>query len=222
MKALWAALAVATASFVTPSHAGMITLTEGDFAIAPLSSEATGTGSSTVTTESPGGNPGAFRQIALRVGVFQSEAYFETVAGVTFNPSIQGAVLSAILSYDVWRVATSNAGATLIARGVAAKQGGVLYKTFRGTTTSTSPAAFTAPDLVTLFPAINWASGGLIEFGFGDGVSSGRTPFTLTGGYDNLQVEIEFDETTVPVPASAWLIAGGLGLLVARRKAIWR
>jgi len=54
-------------------------------------------------------------------------------------------------------------------------------------------------------------SGNEILFGFGASVGTSGTGFTIDGGYDNFEVTVNFDESTISEPGT--LVVFGLGLI---------
>lgn len=173
------------------ASADTVTFSDGDFAPADYETSETGTGSSTATTEATGGNPDAYRRISLTVAPFQNVTNAQLLTRASWTPGSQGAIRSARVAYDVRRVFTSVPGATQIRRGLAVKQGGVVHTVQQGVTTSTAWAHFEVADIVPLFPGVDWTDGSAITFGFMDDVATSATGFTLDGGYDNFEVEID-------------------------------
>ncbi len=190
----------------TPSVAGTITLTESSFLTPPADTIVLGTGSSTATTVS------GYRNISLAVDPGEGRNHYELIDGFSYDPSAQGAVTSASFSIDFRRTFSSTPLATQTALWMVVQQGGTTYDEFATVTTSTSFVNFTNTDITALFPLVDWVSGGEILFGFGNSAfAGGGIGFTIDGGYDNFEVTVNFDESTISEPGT--LVVFGLGLI---------
>lgn len=193
----------------------VLQFTTGDFTDSEWTTDITldSSGTGTASTIASGGNPGAYRQIALTVAANQFVQVNQLWENTVFTPSTQGAINAVSLSYDVTRVSTTHQFATQVAKGISVRQDGVVYSVSGGVTVTALPAwdSVATPDLVALFPQINWANGNEIAFGFYDSVGTGATPFTLTGGYDNFSVTI--DHQAIPEPATGILMLSSLSAL---------
>lgn len=176
-------------------------------------------GSATATTVPTGGNPGAYRQVNLTVAPNQSVLAAQFYSAARFSPSRQGAVTSAALSYDATRISSSSPAAVQVVEGLAVLQDGQMFIALAGVTTNTPPAwdDVDIANLLPLFPGVNWVDGSDITFGFYDSVSATQTGFSISGGYDNFAVTVNFTPAPVPLPAAAWLLAAGAGGLGAWR-----
>lgn len=154
------------------ARAETLTYSTGDFVSTQWSAVITGTGTSVASTEPLGGNPDAYRGVSLTVEPFQNVVNRQFWSVAVYTPARQGPVTSVSLSYDLSRVFTSNPGATQITKGIAVQQGGVVYSLIQGVSAVAPPnwESFTVAGLVPLFPAVNWANGTEITFGFLDSV----------------------------------------------------
>ena len=170
-------------------------------------------GTSVASTESSGGNPGAYRKVSLTVDPFQNVANRQLWSVAKYTPARQGPVTSVSLSYDLTRVLTSTPGATQIVKGIAVQQGGVVYTLIQGVSTVAPPNwdSFSVADLVPLFPAVNWKDGTEITFGIFTSVSTSETGFTIAGGYDNFTVTVHY---APPVPLLQFRFEEGTGTTV--------
>jgi hypothetical protein len=182
----------------------------------------TGTGAADATVPMTGGNLGAYTNLSLILDVGEGVQIARVWNFASFDPSVSGAVNSAIVTYDVRRTFTSDPGATQVAKYVVLLQDGILHFVFYGVTTSADWEPFTSGNLVADAPAVNWTSGSEILFGFADSAFAGLgVPFTIDGGYDNLSVAIDFTSPNpVPEPAAiTFLIPALAGLARMARKA---
>lgn len=172
------------------------------------------------TTEASGGNPGAYRRIALTVDPLESAFQASLWTNSAFTPAVTGEITAAVMSFDFTRVATSLASASQVVGGIALRQGGVLQVASAGVTSQGAPAwTSTGPlDLVQLFPTIDWQTGGEIVFGVYNIVTALSESFTIAGGYDNFRLTIEYAPRAVPLPGSLPLLLGALGAAGLRRR----
>lgn len=203
------ALAAFATLFAGEGNAALATFQTGDFS-SGWSSHITGSGAAAGTTETSGGNPDAYRRASLTVNPFTSVVDAELWSGAQFTPSIQGAVSSVSIGYDIARMFSSNPGASQVTKGIAVRQDGTIYYHFLGVSTTTPPSwdSVSIADIVPIFSSVNWTSGNTITFGFYDSVSAGSDGFTIDGGYDNFRVDLSYAPAVVPEPST--YIAGAL------------
>lgn len=177
-----------------------------------------GQGSS--STETSGGNHGAYRRIELTVDPLESAFQASLWANTAFTPAVSGAITSAVMSFDFTRVASSLASANQVVGGIALRQAGNLQVAAAGVTAAGAPAwTSTGPvDLVRLFPTIDWHAGGEIVFGIYNIVTALSESFTIAGGYDNFSLTIEYAPRAVPLPGSLSLLLGAFGAAALRRR----
>ena len=128
--------------FAAFAWADTISFSDGDFNDADYTSVARPIGSNiadwTASTESSGGNPGAYRRLSLILEAGEGIVLGQLYEVATFDPSSQGAVNSVAVSYDIRRVFTSDIEANQVARGLVARQDGVVHEAFLGVSTSTT------------------------------------------------------------------------------------
>jgi hypothetical protein len=220
--------AVALGNLVTQS----VEFYDGDFAPGDYLTLPSGTGTSAVTTDQPGGNPGSFRRISITLDPFDGARNVQLYKPAEFTPADQGPITAVSLSYDIRRVFTSHPWATWVLKGLAVQQltdgapnsdNGdgdgytvpVLHTYRVGVTQSTEWEHMEVLDILPLFPGVNWVDGGPITFGFYALNATSETPFTLDTGYDNFRVGISY----VPEPGALSLLAvGAVTLVLVRRR----
>lgn len=211
------AACAALAVLAGPVQASVVQFATGDFLADEWSSNvlASSTGTSTSSTESSGGNPGAYRRVNLTVGVDQAVVNAQLWNLAQFTPASTGEVTSVALGYDISRVFTSVPGATQVTAGLAVEQGGEIYISYLATSTASPPTwdAVAVANLLPLFPDVNWVDGSRITFGFYDAVGATSIPFTIAGGYDNFLVSVSFNPLAAAVPEPGTLALLGLGLV---------
>lgn len=223
-RALLLAVTLGTGTWMQSAAAATLEFQTGSFDVAEWFTLALPglSGSATSTTESVGGNSGAYRQISLTLDPFESALEASLWENANFSPAALGEIVSVSMSYDITRISSSMSSATQVAKGVAIVQDGVLYRSFLGVSTASPPTWESAAvgNLVPLFPNVDWRSGSEISFGFFNSAGASVDGFTIAGGYDNFRLVIDYVPRAVPLPLSLPLLAGGLGLLLptARRR----
>lgn len=184
-------------SIASLGHSETLVFFDGEFDSSNYTEYTQGEGTSSAWTETVGGYPDEYRRISLTVSPKQDVLNAQIFGLAQFTPGIEGSINSAMVSYEVRRVYNSIPSATLIVRGVAVEQDGVVYKFNGGATSSTTWEYFEIENIVPLFPSVNWIDGNTITFGFYDYVYSASSSFTIDGGYDNFRVEIDYNPPTV-------------------------
>jgi hypothetical protein len=203
---LVALLAIAGQALAVPINIFDGTFNDSDYTQVDLVRTAGATASASTLTS--GGNPGNLREIYLTVGPFDSAISAQIFDVMSITPAIDGAVTSASWSIDARRTANSIPTAPQIAAGIVVQQDGVTRAQALGTNSTTSWQNFSAADIVSLFPDVNWISGGEIKFGFYNSASATSTPFSIAGGYDNFTVVANVDP--IPEPSTVLLLAFAL------------
>lgn len=166
------------------------------------------------TSESTGGNPGAYRRIELTVDALESAFQASLWTNSAFTPASTGAIQSAVMRFDFTRVATSLSSANQVVGGVALLQGGSLHVASAGVTALSAPSwTSSGPvDLLTRFPTVDWQSGSEIVFGFYNIVTALSASFTIAGGYDNFSLSLTYTPHSVSLPVSLPLLLSALGI----------
>ena len=203
-----------------PGVATTVTFSDGDFQVVDWSvaTEVLNLGGSVTASQvASGGSLGAYRRIdntlnsAVGTGVSNSVFAFHKRVGATYDPSVNGAILSIDYSEGSLRVSGG-----VQACGLALRQAGIIYygPTFLNPTTfgvwaTTTQTGLVAGQFDALAPGVQnpnfSASGGLVEFGFvrANSTSVGGGGGTTVGGIDNWQVTVTVD-SPVSVAPSTW------------------
>ncbi len=156
---------------------------------------ATGGATSSSTHESSGGYEGAYRRIQHDMPGSSSVNYFHAFDGVTYDPSIEGAITSLRLSE--FRKKFAPAGSAEIGATFAVMQGGTIHPHTDGENVLSEDWTYVQTDFLTSGdfsggsgPDFS-ASGGPITFGFiRSNTNTGTSTLTLVHGVDNFRVEI--------------------------------
>jgi hypothetical protein len=213
----WSIVLGCSCLFATTLYAATATFQTGDFTPGEWTSVFSGTGTASAATETAGGHQGAYRSITLTMltTVFGNHEYAAQLWEVAqFTPSIQGAISSVSLSYDITLVSSTYKGYAI--KGISLRQYGVSYY-FSGVGSDAKPPTWETvawTDIVPLFPQVNWTNGATITFGLAGDLWNSDVPHTMNTGYDNFRVDVTYQ--AVPEPSTFALLAVAFALQTVR------
>lgn len=170
-----------------------------------------------------GGNPGQFRQV---VHTYNAGDIFvaHLNTGAVYDPSVAGAIVSIDFSYDL--IHLNPPAGQAVAYGLVLRQNDSYYyrspldTIFPATWTSFGATGLTAANFLRLTgsgpsnPNFS-AGGGPMTFGYlsANSNTGGAPGIVRTSGIDNWRVSV----TSVPLPATAWLLATACAAVAFRR-----
>jgi len=230
IRARHASLAVAAAAALALPAASANTIlyfdgtfADADWSAAKILDNTPAAGASFTASQSgAGGNPDEFRQVTHVYGL-GSIIVGHLKDSATFDPSVSGSIVSLAYSYDLERLQLDNSGAVAYTPVIFQNNAWYGLAAYNSTTatswTSFGQAGLTAASFILragsgpAAPDFS-ATGAPMAFGYLSANTNTNAAVTATrsAGIDNWRVEL----TTVPLPASVWLLATGVAGLALR------
>lgn len=201
------------------------TFAEADWSAAKILDNTPAAGASFTASQSgSGGNPGEFRQVTHVYGL-GSIIVGHLNDAATFDPTVSGGILSLAYSYDLERLQLDSSGAVAYTPVIFQNNAWYGLPAYNSTTatswTSFGQAGLTAASFILRVGSGPSApdfsgTGAPMVFGYLTANTNTNAAVTATrsAGIDNWRVEL----TTVPLPASVWLLATGLAAVAFRSR----